>query len=243
MRRVARVVLSFAACALATHVGACADDARVSASGYPKAGLYTPGSTIGAAPDLDDGGSVDGSDGLSAAERRALEESIVQAGGQNRCAAIAGAAGTLATLVAEFETASYGGFYEPANCGAVWIEDAEGNYVDTLHVWAALRFRNLFVWDARRCKAKFPVDAVATATLADHSSPHVARWDALDHTDKVAPDGKYVLNIEISEDELNFGRRTEVPFDKGAEAFVLEPPDGETVKRLRITYAPRGGKP
>lgn len=226
---------------LAMGACACSEDAPISARAYPKAGLYTPGSKLGADLERDDAGSLDGSAGLSAEERRTLEESITQAGGQDRCAEVVGPEGTPGTLVAEFETASYGGFYEPANCGAVWIEDAAGAYVATLHLWAELRFRNLFVWDARRCKTQFPVDAVATATLADHSTPHVARWDGRDHTGKVAPDAKYVLNVEVTEDELNFGRRTEVSFDKGAEAFVIEPPDGETVKRLRVTYVPRGG--
>lgn len=225
-----------------TFAVACSDDGPLREA-YPNAGLYAPGSTIGATPDLDDGGASDASGGLTARERRALEESIVEGSESDRCIGTGGTEGTPATLVAEFDTASYGGFYEPANCGAVWIEDAAGGYVATLHLWAELRLRNLFVWDARRCKASFPVDAVATATLADHSTPHVARWDGRDHTGGVAPDAPYVLNIEISEDELNFGRRTEVPFDKGATAFVEAPPDSETVKNLRLTYAPRAGSP
>jgi len=214
----------------------CTEDDR----GYPLAGLFTPGSTLGAVGNDDDGGTADGG-GLSERERRDLEDSITEASGQDRCAAIDGEAGTPGNFVAAFETATYGGFYEPANCGAVWIEDAEGAFVATAHVWAELRLRNLFVWDARRCKDALPVDAIATATLADHSQPHVARWDGRDATGRVAPDGAYVLNFEITEDELNFGRRTEIPFEKGPEPFVIEPEDGETVRSLRIEWAPSGG--
>jgi hypothetical protein len=50
-----------------------------------------------------------------------------------------------------------------------------------------------------------------------------------------------VLNIEVTEDEFDYGRRTEVPFEWGPDAFTLRPDAaelGESVHDLTLTFAP-----
>jgi hypothetical protein len=232
------------------RVGACAallfscrsgDDADsaylpIDRGEHPLAGLYTPGSTLGYEPVAMAQDASAG--GLSADEQHAIEESIAQGEKSDRCAPLLGAPGTPGTLSISFKSDTYGGFYEPANCGAVWIEDADGHYVATPDVWAKVRLRNIFIWQGRRCKTDEP-DVISSATLETHEKHEVA-WDGLDLTGKVAPDGPYVLNIEITEDELNYGRRAQAPFEKGKEPLTLEPDDQQSVHDLVLSWTPGG---
>jgi len=185
---------------------------------------------------LDAGG--DGGD-AAADDNSEFEDAINEASGQNRCIERDGEPGAPGTLMVEFQTESYDGHYAPENCGAVWIEDPEGQYVATPMIWAGLRTRNLFIWDARRCRADRP-DAISSATLAEHGKRLQAEWDGKDQTGKVVPDGIYVLNIEVTEDEFDYGRRTEVPFERGSESFTLEPEDvdDDSVINLKLSFTP-----
>jgi hypothetical protein len=144
--------------------------------------------------------------------------------------------GTQGTLAVAFTTESYGGFYAPENCGAVWIEDTAGNYIATPLVWVEERARSFLVWMARRCETDQP-DEVSSATLPVHGD-HVARWDTRDFNGRVVPDGTYVVKFDITEDEFDFGRYTDIVIEKGAVPFELTPPDSETVKAVTITYEP-----
>lgn len=238
-RRARRRVLALALASLALL--GCDEDRTLSQSEYaahPNTGLFAPGNLIGADPDalaaLD--ASVDGGDGGK--DTSAFDDAISEASGQDRCVERDGEPGVKGTLEIEFKTASYGGFYAPANCGAVWIEDEDGAYVATPMIWAGLRARNIFVWDARRCRADMP-DAISSATLEEHGMLLHARWDGKDQTGAIVPDGSYVLNIEVTEDEFDYGRRLEVPFERGREPFTLTPDDSESVKGLKLTYTPK----
>ncbi|MGD8862059.1 MAG: DUF2271 domain-containing protein [Myxococcales bacterium] len=210
-------------------------------SEHPLAGLFTPGSRIGyrePAPGavMADGGSTEGL--LSGEDLAEIEASIEAAGLEDRCELPADAPeGTPGMVEVEFETASYGGFYAPLNCGAVWIEDDEGRYVATPMIWAGVRRRNIFIWNARRCQTDGP-DVISAATLDDHSGTRELSWDTRDHMGRVVPDGSYVLNIEVTEDEFNYGRRAEIPFEKGTDPVSLSPADTESVMNLMLTYTP-----
>jgi len=202
---------------------------------HPNAGLFTPDNKIGTDWEALDA-AVDGGDGGD--DNAALEDAINEASGQNRCIEREGE-GTPGELEIDFQTETYDGFYAPENCGAVWIEDEEGQYVATPMIWAKIRARNLFIWDARRCKADRP-DVITMATFAEHGMPLTATWDGKDQRGKVAPDGKYVLNIEVTEDEFDYGRRAEIPFERGSEPFTVEPDDveGDSVINLKLTFTP-----
>jgi hypothetical protein len=208
--------------------------------GPPLVGLFVPGSQLGVQPiaaSAADGGAAVG---LSEKEQKDIEAAISQGDTEDRCTFTTAAEGTAAMLTAEFTTASYGGFYDPENCGAVWIEDTEGHYVATAELWAKLRMRNIFVWSARRCKAdKTKPDAVSSATLPNHKTPHTATWDGRDWRGKTVADGSYVLNIEVTEDEFDYGRRGQYPFEKTANPSAFEPDDDVSIRKLKITYSPK----
>jgi hypothetical protein len=212
-----------------------AEAQREQAEDNPLAGLYTPGNRIGYVPPAGSSG-IDAGTGLSPEELAAVEASIREAGGMDRCALPEASEGTPGTLTFSFDTRTYGGFYEPENCGAVWIEDTEGRYVDTPLVWAEIRLRNLFIWDARRCDTDGP-DVISSATLPEHGR-HEGSWSGKDYMGRVVPDGTYVLNIEVTEDEFDYGRRAEIPFEKGGEPVMLQPDDFDSVTDLTISYTP-----
>jgi hypothetical protein len=240
-RRTNRAWIAALACAALSLFGCrvdegdqAADFLPVDRADHPLAGLYTPGSTLGYEPVAIAGDASTG--GLSAEEQRMIEDDLKRTGGEDRCLPLVGAPGTAGQLHVTFLSDTYGGFYEPANCGAVWIEDAMGHYVATADVWAQMRLRNIFIWQGHRCATDEP-DVVSSATLETHEE-HDVVWDGLDLTGEIAPDGPYVLNIEVTEDELNFGRRAQYMFDKGEAPVKLEPADQESVRDLVIIWTP-----
>jgi hypothetical protein len=118
-------------------------------------------------------------------------------------------------------TKSLGGRYAPRNIGAIWIEDASGNWVKTLAVWAFIRERYLTRF--RTASGGNRVDAVTGATLSQHTA-HSVRWDLSDANGAPVPDGEYRLVVETTDRDAT-GDSTEVAFTKGTLPVVLMPPD------------------
>jgi hypothetical protein len=206
---------------------------------YPLAGLHVPDSEIGLTAERRNAIAAQGAAGGSGltANQADLQDTLVAAAKvSNKCVGAVGTPGTIGKLDISFTTASYVGRYHPENCGAIWIEDAAGNYIATPAIWARIRTRPLFFYQAVRCQQDKP-DAITSATLETHKS-HSVTWDGKDLHDRVVPDGMYVLNIEVTEDEADAGRRAKYPFMKGAIAETLMPPDTESVKGLKLVYTP-----
>ena len=101
----------------------------------------------------------------------------------------AGAPGapTAGTLTVEYDTQSLLGRYEPRNCTAVWIETAQDQYVATLEIRAGLRRPGLVYWQDHACTDKPGPDVMTSATLADHSRPHMTSWSGVDFESKQRP--------------------------------------------------------
>jgi hypothetical protein len=118
-------------------------------------------------------------------------------------------------------TKSLGGRYAPRNIGAIWIENASGQWIKTLAVWAFIRERYLTRF--RTAAAGNRVDAVTGATLSQHTT-HSVTWDLTDATGTPVPDGDYRVVIETTDRDAA-GDSTEVAFTKGTLPLVLMPPD------------------
>jgi hypothetical protein len=175
-------------------------------------------------------------------KQKELQDTITDSAlNNNKCRGAIGEPGTPGKLDVSFTTAPYGGRYTPANCGAVWIEDMAGNYIPAPAVWRRIRIRPIYFYEAVRCKADEP-DAITSATLEEHR-PHSVTWDGKDLMDKVVPDGMYVLNIEVTEDEADAGERAQYPFTKGATPLTVMPPDTVSVKGLKLVYTPSPATP
>ncbi len=226
------VALWLLGCAGDTRDPFAAEALNAQAEEHPRVGLFTPGNRIGFMPAETEDGEVN-------EVRAAAEEAIALAGMSDRCELPEGGEGTPGTLHFSFGTATYDGFYAPENCGAVWIEDAEGRYIKTPMIWAEVRLRNLFVWQALRCEESGP-DVISAATLSDHSTVQEGTWDGTDHMGRVVPDGTYVLNIEVTEDEFDYGPRAQIQFEKGPEPVTVQGEDSQSVVDAVLTFTPEG---
>lgn len=205
-RRPLACALVLAACACAGTSGCDVESDPVEPSAFPTAGLYTPGSPLGASDPTDI--PVEG------------------AGLGERCNSLPPAAGmpTKGVLELRYTTQSLDGRYAPRNCTAAWIETATGAYVATIELGAALRKPGLVYFQDHACTAKLGPDVVTSATLADHEKPHMAKWESLDFEEKLVADGPYKLFIEVTESDKEPGELTEFTFDKGPTPFELEAP-------------------
>ena len=244
-----KLVLLFAGAAVASAAGCYSSEKPPSAAeqkaDYPLAGLYVPGSEIGLTEERRNAiaaQSMAGSGSGLTAEQEELQNTIrMSATVSTKCRGAVGTPGTPGKLQIDFTSATYLGRYEPENCGALWIEDMAGNYIATPAIWARIRTRPLYFYQAVRCQADKP-DVVTSATLDRHQA-HSVTWDGKDLQGIVVPDGMYVLNIEVTEDEADVGRRSKYMFMKGASPETLMPPDTECVRGLKLVYTPEPAAP
>ncbi len=197
---------TLALCAL----GACNEREKIAASEYPTAGLYTPGSTLGASDPTD----------MPSAE----------VGLGNRCIPLPAvddaSVGTPGELSIEFQTQTKMGRYAPKNSSAVWLETSDGAYVTTLKLTAGLRRPGLVYWQDHACTEKLGPDAIASATLREHTKVQTALWTGRDFEGKPVPDGLYKLFIEVTESDKEPGELEMFDVMKGPAPFTLEPPVG-----------------
>lgn len=96
----------------------------------------------------------------------------------------------------KIRTTSPGGNFSPRNIGAIWVEDASGNFVKTLQVWADRRIQYLYAWNNKSNSNK--VDALTSATLSSHQT-HNVTWNVKNHLGNDVPDGQYVLKVEMTD--------------------------------------------
>jgi len=214
------LLFSIARCTPAPH--------DVTPSAYPTAGLYTPGSTLGASDPTDTP-----KPGMGLGNRCVLPSNRLDAGGAS------------GALRLEYDTQTQHGRYAPKNCTAVWIETADGQYVATIEIDAALRRPGLVYWQDHACIEKPGPDVVTSATLPDHSKQHVAMWSGVDFAGNPMPDGPYKLYIEVTESDKE-------PGDIGVFDFVKGPASSQSpavafdgpLMQVTITWgAMTGGKP
>lgn len=194
-------------CALMFACMSCGvEQPGIEESAYPAAGLYTPGSLLGASDPTD---TPTPGMGLGA-----------------RCTPLGGVAegvpSTAGTLTVEYKTRSLDGRYAPKNCTAVWIETMDGRYVATLELAALLRKPGLVYFQEHACPEKPGPDVVTSATLTNHDKMHMATWKGLDMDGMPVPDGPYVLFVEVTESDKEPGVVATYDFDKGPTAFSGE---------------------
>lgn len=216
---VALVVVAFAGCE--------PEEPRRDQTLYPVAGLYTPGSLLGASDPTD--------------------TPTPGAGLGDRCVPLGNApdasAATTGMLTLRYRTRSLDGRYAPKNCTATWIETADGRYVATLEVTAALRRPGLVYWQDHACPEKLGPDVVTSATLPDHEQEHLAAWNGFDLDGQLVPDGSYVLFVEVTESDKEPGELSSFEFVKGpmgssgAQAVDAEGP----LLELWLEWAPSPG--
>lgn len=193
---------------------------------YPAAGLYTPGSLLGASDPSDTPTPGSG-----------LGDRCVSLGTPDNLLA------TMGKMTVRYMTRSLDGRYAPKNCTATWIETTDGRYVATIEVTAALRRPGLVYWQDHACTEKLGPDVVSSATLVDHDREHEVTWNGLDLDAKPVPDGDYVLFVEVTESDKEPGELSSFSFTKGPTGFAgPQPVDAEgPLLALSIEWQPDAG--
>lgn len=135
----------------------------------------------------------------------------------------------------EFLTISPGGKYAPKNVLAVWVADAQTNWIATLLKRAGKRQKYLLAWNKARGTNETP-DAITGPTRLTHE-PVNAAWNLRDSQGNNVPDGHYFFVLEFT-DQHAPGPVECYPFFKGATPVSAAYEDRDHVKAVRVTYRP-----
>ncbi|MHC1776324.1 MAG: DUF2271 domain-containing protein [Lentimicrobium sp.] len=148
-------------------------------------------------------------------------------------------ASTDGTVTFTVLTVTNGATYSPKNVLAIWVKDAQGNFVISRKVMAASRKAHLVKWVAS--SGNNSVNATTGATLPNHQT-HSISWDCRDVNGNLVPDGTYEIWVEFTERNSNnggaVGPSTKISFTKGLDVISLSPPDETYFKNMVLNYSP-----
>jgi len=123
---------------------------------------------------------------------------------------------------------------------AVWIEDADGDFVKTVYVsgfagFVRERQVTLPIWGAVSEYAD--ADAVTGASI--DVGRHIFIWDLEDHGGKTVPYGDYVIKVEVSHWPSNLYQIAEAAVEIGKKTSRTVIEEGNFIPYLEVTYQPR----
>ncbi|MCF8362763.1 MAG: DUF2271 domain-containing protein [Prolixibacteraceae bacterium] len=137
-------------------------------------------------------------------------------------------------LQVDFNTTTIeGGEYSPRHILAVWVEDTNGNFVNTVIVYAEERKSKLGKWNA--ASGGYKADAVTGATLSNNDQYHSVEWDLKNFAGQTVQNGTYTLCMEITSDDFT-GPYREVEFVLDGNDFTLNPADGSNYSNISILF-------
>lgn len=146
---------------------------------------------------------------------------------------------TPGTLTVSATTSSAGGNFAPKNIVAIWIEDAQGNFVKTLLAYAQTRKTHLNIWEASTTAAGSPyntVDAITGATKTSHGT-RTCTWNGTDVNGNLVADGTYKVRMELT-DKNGTGNYSTFTFAKDTLPVNLTPADVPSFSTIGITWEP-----
>lgn len=129
-------------------------------------------------------------------------------------------------------TSSPGGKYSPKNIGAIWIENASGDFVKTLKLWADRRKQYLYTWNS--ASGGNTVDATTGSTRSSHGT-HEVSWDLTDKNGNRVQDGDYSLIVEMT-DEHSQGPLASFKFPVGEASNTLTPTDKDYFHNIELSW-------
>lgn len=106
-------------------------------------------------------------------------------------------AGTAAVRITATTTTKAGQQYAPRNVVAVWIEDAQGQFVKTIDRWSSARTQHLIEWNT--AAGVGDVDGVSGASRSDHATPLSIEWKLKGADQQLVADGTYTIRMESTE--------------------------------------------
>jgi hypothetical protein len=146
---------------------------------------------------------------------------------------------TQGSLSVTASTSTAGGGYAPKNIVAIWIEDAQGNWVKTLLAYAQTRKTHLNTWEAATTAAGSvynTVDAITGATKTSHGT-RTCTWDGTDVNGTLVADGTYTVWMELT-DKNSTGNYSHFTFTKGPAAESQTPANVPSFSSISINWVP-----
>ncbi|MCE5186657.1 MAG: YhcH/YjgK/YiaL family protein [Planctomycetaceae bacterium] len=149
---------------------------------------------------------------------------------------------TPGVLTLLYETNNPGGKYGDLNVHAVWVEKADGTFVQTLDSWGKEHAKQLKQWTA--ADKKWKLHARTGATLMAYG-PFITRWNATDASGSVIPDGDYIVRLELTNDNANKNKfsRVSIPLCKTAQPVTVGALDAGGYKQILLSWRPGGTEP
>lgn len=129
-----------------------------------------------------------------------------------------------------FRTVLVPGEHAPKHVLAVWIEDANGVYINTVALYARERQGYLVAWSAS--SNTIMLDGVTGATLRTHTS-HELIWNGKNFRGVEVPNGSYFLRIEMC--SHNDVPNAKLAFDKLDTNFETTYPDETYFKDIKVS--------
>ena len=148
---------------------------------------------------------------------------------------------TPGTLTFTVKTVTNNSTYSPKNVLAIWIKDAQGNFVVSRKVMAMARKAHLVKWNAS--SAGNTVTAITGATLPTHQT-HTISWDGKNAAGIEMPDGTYQIWVEYSSTNSasngNLGPFLTVEFEKGPAIDHVTPANASYFQDIVADWVPLG---
>lgn len=146
---------------------------------------------------------------------------------------------TPGTLTFTVQTVTNNSTYSPKNVIAIWIKDAQGNFVISRKVMANNRKQHLVKWNAS--SAGNTVSAITGATLTTHQS-HTVTWDGKNAGGIEMQDGIYQVWVEYtstnSASNGNQGPSFSMEFTKGSLIQHITPANATYFQNIVADWVP-----
>ncbi len=137
-------------------------------------------------------------------------------------------------------TVTAGGTYSPRNVMAIWVTDANTNFVKTLKRQAVSQVRWLTRWGTS--SKSNVVDGITGATLSSHQA-HSVTWNCRNTNNVVVADGTYRIFVEFTEFNGAGPYIQAVNFNKGAAGVTSAPTATANFTSMSLVYVPSVGPP
>lgn len=146
---------------------------------------------------------------------------------------------TPGTLTFKVKTITNNTMFSPKNVLAIWIKDAQGNFVVSLKVMAKDQKSNLVKWNASSLENT--VDATTGATLTSHQS-HTVTWNGKNAAGVEMQDGIYQIWVEYtsnnSASENKPGPFMTLDFTKGIDSQHVAPANQTYFQNIVADWVP-----
>lgn len=148
---------------------------------------------------------------------------------------------TPGTLTFTVKSITNNSTYSPKNVIAIWIKDAQGNFVVSRKVMANSRKNHLVKWNAS--SAGNTVSAITGSTLTSHQT-HTITWDGKNAAGIEVQDGLYQIWVEYtstnSASNGNQGPSLIVEFEKGPAIQHITPANATYFQNIVADWVPLG---